>query len=427
MRRALLNLMLVALLAAAPVAAQEHSHAPSTQPARPVPAGQPEPDPMAMMEQMEPMDHWMTMVHGYAFFTFNRQGGPSGDQQFESENHFMLVSMRRWWGGKLSLLGTFTLEPATVPPEGYPLLFQRGETNDGVLLVDRQHPHDLFVQLAARWDRPLSRNIGLGVYLAPVGEPAVGPTAFTHRLSASATPMSPLAHHNQDSTHQSSDVVTVALGVPKVTFEASVFHGREPDDVRWDIDQGTPDSYAGRVTVRPGGGFTLQVSAARRHEPEELEEGDQTRQTASVEYFRKTQDGFLAAALLLGRNLLPEGTEWGNGLEATWKFSGRNHLFGRVESVNRDLFELIEKRQRPAGVGPDPTTVHAGTIGYMRNVPLGIFREGVDTGVGAAVTFYRFESLLEETYGDFPVSAQVFLKVGVSAGGGMSHAAPPHH
>lgn len=386
----------------------------------------PNPDPMAMMEEMEPMDHWMTMLHGYAFLTFNRQGGSSGDRQFESENHFMLMSMRRWWGGRLSLIGTFTLEPATIPPGGYPLLFQRGETYQDVLLVDRQHQHDLFIQLAARWERQLSERVGLGVYLAPAGEPAVGPTAYPHRLSASVNPMSPLAHHNQDSTHQSSDVVTVSLGVPKVTFEASVFHGAEPDDKRWNIDQGSLDSYAGRLTLRPGGGFVFQVSAARRGNPEELEEGDQTRQTASAEYVRRTPGGFLAAALIVGRNLLPEGPEWGNGLEATWKFGGKNHLFGRVESVDRDLFELINKRQRPVGVEPDRTTVQAATAGYMRNVPLGIFRDGVDSGLGAAVTFYRFQSVLEDTYGHNPVSAQLFLKVSFGTGGGMDHSSPHH-
>ena len=381
---------------------------------------------MSAMETMEPMDHWMTMLHGYAFVTFNRQGGSSGDRQFESENHFMLLSMRRLWGGKLSLLGTFTLEPATIPPEGYPLLFQRGETYQDVLLVDRQHQHDLFVQLATRWDRRLMQHVDLGIYLAPVGEAAVGPTAYPHRLSASVNPMSPLAHHNQDSTHQSSDVVTVSLGVPMVTFEASAFHGAEPDDVRWDIDQGSLDSYAGRLTVRPGGGFTFQVSAARRENPEALEEGDQTRQTASVEYVRKTHGGFLAAALIVGRNLLAEGPEWGNGLEATWKFGDSNYLFGRIESVDRDLFELINKMQRPAGLDPDRTTVQAGTIGYMRNVPLGIFRDGVDSGLGAAVTFYRFDDALDDAYGDMPVSAQIFLRLGFSAGGAMNHSVPHH-
>jgi hypothetical protein len=397
---------------------EEHHHAPAGE-------SNESPDPMVAMDAMEPMNHWMTMIHGYAFLTFNRQGGPSGDRAFESENHFMLMAMRRWGGGKLSLLGTFTLEPATIPPGGYPLLFQRGETYKGDLLVDRQHQHDLFIQLAARWDRPLSERTSFGVYLAPEGEPAVGPTAYPHRLSASVNPMSPLAHHNQDSTHLSADVVTLSLAVPRVTFEASAFHGAEPDERRWNLDQGAIDSYAGRLTIKPGAGFSFQVSAARRKDPEELEPGDQTRQTASVEYMKKTDDGFLAATLILGRNLLDEGTEWGNGLEATWKFRRKNFIYGRVESVDRDLVELITKQQRPASVPPERTTVQTATAGFVRNVPLGIFRDGVETGLGGAVTFYRFESALDDTYGDVPVSAQLFLKVGFS-GGGMDHSSMHH-
>jgi len=407
--RAATWLVMCVMLLLPPAAAwgQEHQHAPSTGASPPN-----DPDPMAAMERMEPTDQWMTMAHGYAFLTFNRQGGPSGGQEFQSENHIMTMSMRRWWSGKLSLLGTFTLEPATIPLEGYPELFQRGETYKGKLLVDRQHPHDLVVQLAARWDRPLSERVDLGLYLALEGEPAVGPTAYTHRLSASYNPLTPLGHHNQDSTHLSADVVTISLGVPKVVFESSVFHGREPDDKRWNLDQGTIDSYAGRVTVRPGGGFAFQVSAARREDPEELEEGSQTRQTASAEYIRTLNEGFIAATLIVGRNLLEEGPEWGNGLEATWKFRRKNVLFGRVESVDRDLIELVTKQQRPPGVDPERTTVQAATAGYARDVKLGIFREGVDTHLGGSLTFYRHASALDDVYGDHPVSVEAFLKVG---------------
>src|SRR5207245_11505902 len=271
----------------------------------------------------------------------------------ERSNQFMVVSTRRLGGGTLSLLGTFTLEPATIPPEGSPLLFQRGETYQGVLLVDRQHPHDLFTQIAVQWERSLSRSTGLRLYLSPWGEPAVGPTAYPHRLSASENPVAPLAHHNQDSTHISADVVSASLGLSKLTIEGSAFHGREPDENRLDVDQGPIDSYAGRLTLRPGAGFALQISATRREHPEAIEPGDQTRQTASVEYERPTAGGFVAAALLVGRNLLPEGPERGNGLEATWKFRSRNFLYARVESVDRDLYELLNKRQRPGTVAPE--------------------------------------------------------------------------
>lgn len=369
-------------------------------------------------------ERWSKFFHGYAFLISNRQGGRLSSRGFESANHFMTGASRPLGGGTLSLLGTFTIEPATIPPEGSGLLFQRGETYGGALLVDRQHPHDLFVELAARWERSLSKNTGLLLYAAPRGEPAVGPTAYPHRSSASENPTAPLAHHNQDSTHISADVVTVGIRAFKATVEGSGFHGREPDENRWDLEQCSIDSYAGRLTVRPGGGLAIQVSAARRKDPEAIEEGDQTRQTFSIEYSKPTTGGFLAASLILGRNLLPGNQlEWGNGLEATWKFRQRNFLYGRIESTDRDMYELVNKTSRPASVPPARTTVQTGTIGYVRDLPL---LHEAETGAGAGVTVYRFESSLDPIYGAGPVSLQLFLRVRFGAHGGVGHAGMHH-
>src|SRR6266571_3398355 len=379
------------------------------------------PEPIAGMKAADPGDRWTTSFHGYAFLTSNKQGGRSGARDFESTNHLMVVSTRGLGAGRLSLLGTFTLEPATIPPEGSPLLFQRGETYRGVLLVDRQHPHDLFTQIAVQWERSLSRSTGLRLYLSPWGEPAVGPTAYPHRLSASENPVAPLAHHNQDSTHISADVVTAGLKVAKVTVEGSIFHGREPDENRWNIDQGGLDSYSGRLTLRPGGGFSAQVSAARREHPEALEEGDQTRQTASLEYERSTSGGFVAAALIFGRNRLPAGVERGSTLEATWKFRRKNFLYGRIESVDRDRFELLTKTQRPETVPPETTTVGAATVGFVRDLPL---RGEAESGLGGGVTVYRFDAGLDPVYGGNPVSLQVFLRLRFGSHGAAGHA---HH
>src|SRR5262249_60624217 len=196
-----------------------------------------------------PMDHWMTMFHGYAFLNFNHQGGASGGEEFEAQNHFMLMSMRRLWGGKLSLLGTFTLEPATVPREGSRELFQRGETYKGNLLVDRQHPHDLFVQIGAAWERSLSPSVRVRFYLAPVGEPALGPTAYPHRLSASENPTAPLSHHNHDSTHISADVITGAVTAGPPTAEASGFPRREADGSRRGTDPGQAERAPGSAAA----------------------------------------------------------------------------------------------------------------------------------------------------------------------------------
>src|SRR5262245_43477025 len=148
-------------------------------------------DTMAAMEAMPAMDHWMTMVHGWAFLNYNDQGGPSGGDDFESQNHVMGMATHSFLGGKLTFYGTLSLEPATIPEPGSHELFQVGETNDGVLLVDYQHPHDFFVQLAGAWQKSFGSDFllsGLRLYAAAVGEPALGPPAFVHRLSASANP-----------------------------------------------------------------------------------------------------------------------------------------------------------------------------------------------------------------------------------------------
>ena len=382
-----------------------------TRPEAPLDAADPDadPDPVARMEAMEPRREWTAMMHGYAFLTWNDQGGPSGDDAFESQNHVMTMAMRSWLGGKLSLFGTFTLEPATIPDEGSPELFQRGETYQGILLVDRQHPHELFAELAASWKRKIWDYIHLELYLALVGEPAVGPTAFVHRLSASENPAAPLGHHNQDSTHISSDVVTVSATGGIFTLEGSLFHGSEPDEHRWGIEQGPLDSYSGRVWVRPLPGLAVQVSAARREEPEALEEGNQTRQTASIEYRHATSDGFIAAAAISGRNLLPDdAVEWGHTLEATWKFARANYLYGRVERVDRDLFELTNKQQRPESVAAERTSVEAATLGYVRDLWTW---KAVSAGLGGDVTAYRYTDRLDDVYGDTPVSYHVFFRL----------------
>jgi hypothetical protein len=372
---------------------------------------------MAMMEAMEPMDHWMTMVHAFAFLTYNHQAGPSGDQDFESQNHFMGMAIRRWAGGKLSLLGTLSLEPATIPARGSPELFQRGETYQGVLLIDRQHPHDFFIELAAAWERTiLDGGASLRLELAPVGEPALGPVSYPHRLSASENPQAPLSHHNQDSTHISYDVVSARLTAGIVSLEGSGFHGSEPDENRWNIQAGKIDSYSGRLTLRPLPELSVQLSAGHLEHPEAIEPGDQTRVTASASYERSLPGGYVAATVATGRNQTADGPEWGTLFEWVWKFGNANFLFGRLESVDRDVYELEHKRQRPEGVPHQRTRVGAATFGYVRNFPgLG----AVESGVGGSLTAYRFASRLDPVYGGAPVSFNVFVRLRYGTHTGM--------
>jgi hypothetical protein len=240
-----------------------------------------------------------------------------------------------------------------------------------------------------------------------------------HRLSASENPAAPLSHHNQDSTHVSYDVVTLGASTSIATLEGSVFHGAEPDENRWNIEAGPLDSYSGRLTLRPLPYWTLQLSGGHLEHPESTEEGNQTRATASLAYQKATPRGFLAASLISGRNTTVEGVEWGTLLEWTWKFADVNFLYGRLESADRDLYELTFKRQRPEGVSRQRTRVRAGTLSFVREAQL---IPGVASGLGADVTLYGFSRRLDVVYGKRPVSFHVFARFRFGSHGmGMGH------
>jgi hypothetical protein len=376
------------------------------------------PDTMAAMLAADPGEKWMTMVHGYAFLTYNRQSGPSGGEDFESQNHVMVAALHRLWGGKLSLLGTFSLEPATIPRAGSYELFQRGETYNDVLLVDRQHPHDLFIELAGQWERRLSDSLALRLYLAPVGEPALGPVAYPHRLSASGMPAAPLSHHNQDSSHITYDVITAAADWGPVTLEGSAFHGGEPNENRWDIEAGAIDSYSGRLTLRLLPELQAQISAGHLESPEAIEPGNQTRAVGAIYWQRSTPGGFVALSLISGMNDTEDGREWGSLLEGTWKFGGANLIFGRVEAVDRDVYELTHKTQRPEGAPHVRTRVWAATLGVGRDVPL---FPNVATSAGASATLHHFSSRLDSVYDKTPFGFQAFLRIGFGSHGEGIH------
>ena len=190
------------------------------------------------------------MQDGIVFAEFNRQGGPRGGNEFVVPNWWMGMAARSAGKGIVTFTGMFSLDAATLGKDGYREIFQVGETLDGVPLVDRQHPHDLFMQLAASWRIPIARGTGFTIAGGPAGEPALGPVAFMHRPSAAEIPFAPLSHHVFDSTHISFGVVTAAVDHGPWIVEGSVFNGREPDDNRWDFDFGALDSVSGRVWFR---------------------------------------------------------------------------------------------------------------------------------------------------------------------------------
>ncbi|PYR11440.1 MAG: hypothetical protein DMF99_08025 [Acidobacteria bacterium] len=319
--------------------------------------------------QMNMNNGWQLMQDGIVFAEFNHQGGPRGGNEFVVPNWWMGMASREMPRGRLTLTSMLSLDPATVGKDGYREILQAGEAIDGHPLIDRQHPHDLFMQLAAVWRMPLTQSTGFTLAGGPVGEPALGPVAFMHRASAADNPTAPLGHHTFDSTHIAFGVVTAAVDHGPFVVEGSVFNGREPDENRWDFDFGRFDSVSGRVWYRPSDEWEFQASSGRLKTPEELEPGDIVRSTLSASWTQKNGAAISSVTAAYGRN----NTDVVNG---------------------------------PAADVKDPAI--AFTVGGVRDF---LSVRGFEGGIGADVTFYGVPDTLQPIYTSHPVSFHVFVRL----------------
>ena len=352
------------------------------------------------------------MQDGVVFANFNHQGGPRGGSEFVVPNWWMGMAGRDTRRGRVTLTGMFSLDPATVGKDGYREIFQAGEAFDGQPLIDRQHPHDFFMQLAAIWRIPITSSTGLTFAGGPVGEPALGPVAFMHRASAADNPTAPLGHHTFDSTHVAFGVVTAAVDHGPFLFEGSVFNGREPDEDRWDFDFGPLDSFSGRFWYKPTERWEFQFSSGRLKDAEQLEPGNIIRSTISGAWTKQQGKSMSAWTAAFGRNNTDHGSRNAGFIEASRRVA-RNTLYGRFEAVQVET-SLLQNEQTdgsPDAAGKDP--VLAFTAGAVREV---FVWRGFEGGVGGDVTFYGVPEALRPMYSDHPVSFHLFFRLRPPAG-----------
>jgi hypothetical protein len=361
---------------------------------------------------MGPGPGWTFMQDGVVFAEFNHQGSDRGGDELVAPNWWMGMASRDTARGRLTFTGMLSLDPATVGTDGYREIFQAGEALRGRPLIDRQHPHDLFMQLAAVWRAPVTNATGITIAGGPVGEPALGPVAFMHRASAMDNPTAPLSHHTLDSTHVAFGVVTAAVDHGPWVFEGSVFNGREPDEHRWDFDFGRLDSVSARVWLRPAPAWEIQVSTGHLTEPEELEPGNIERSTASVSWTRRSGLDVSAMTLAYGRNDTDRGARSALVAEGA-RHVGLNTTYGRFEllQVESALLETDLAVDGTAGAAKD--LVAALTVGAARDV---IHAGGFEGGFGADLTWYAVPAALQAAYGSHPLSFHVFFRLRPPAG-----------
>lgn len=356
---------------------------------------------------------WLLMLHYNLVVGMNRQGGPRGVTKLDSANWIMPMAFRRLGKGSLQLRGMFSVEPFTFPPGGSPLLFQTGETYKGQPIIDRQHPHDLFMELSAQYTHPLGERGTWYVYVGYPGEPALGPVAFMHRASASENSSAVLSHHLMDSSHITFGVFTTGFTYRWFKVEGSIFNGREPDENRYNFDAHKWNSRSARVSVMPNKNWALQISHGFLRDPEAQSPGDVRRTTASIMYNRSFHRGNWAASLIWGRNHENHEGEVANlngyVAESTVNVLDKNYLYTRLELVDKNSLLRDADRLR-LGITNHHASFRIGayTFGGVRDL---WNTKNVSVGIGSDITFYSKPAILDRIYGDNPVSWRLFVRI----------------
>ena len=326
-----------------------------------------QPDLGPAMGQMTMSDDWMLMDRVSLLGVYDNQSGPRGGEMVYPAGMVMGMAQHDLQDG---ILGGGTIGfRAMLSPDpfmgrrGYPLLLESGETANGMTpLLDRQHPHDMMMELAATYSRPLDDRTSAFLYLGYPGEPALGPSAFMHRASAMDDPAAPITHHWLDSTHITFGVATFGVVHDDWKLEVSQFTGREPDQHRFDFGAARMDSTAVRLSYNPDEHWSLQVSWGHLNSPEQLDpQGDERRTTASATYVTDFgEESSLAATLAWGLKSL------GNG-------QNLNGALAEAEFVPADLWTIFSRAEWEENAELVPSQIsHVGdfTLGGIRDFRL---------------------------------------------------------
>lgn len=373
---------------------------------------------------------WHLMLHGRSFARYTNQdifgAGYRGAQTFGAPTWIMGMAVRPLSKrSQLSFRAMFTGEPFTEGGDGYPLLFQTGETYKDIPLVDWQHPHDLVAELSVTYSHMLGEKSGVFLYAALPGEPSIGPPAFMHRPSARHLADSPIGHHWQDATHVTFGVGTLGFIHGPVKIDASIFTGREPDEERLRFDKPRFDSYSARLSVNLGTQWAFQASRAYMKGPEvHAPDIDMWRTAVSLLYGRNGADANFSSAFVWGVND-PTGSADGASHVHT---TGRNGEHLHAHTVKQHSFlaeadlnlkktafysrmEYLQKDGAELGISDLQDNlfwIGSCTVGAAREV---VSAKVFDLMAGVQASVYRVPEALKPSYGDLPFSGQIYLRL----------------
>lgn len=373
------------------------------------------PDETPMYAYMIHGKKWSSMVHGSLFARYTNQDlfkkGSRGAHEFDAPNWLMGMTQRKVGrNGLFSANAMISLDPFLVGLDGYPLLYQTGESYKDQKLVDRQHPHDLFAELNVSYAQRIAKNTDVYVSVGYPGEPALGPPVFMHRSAAMNNPDAPLQHHYADATHITFGVATLGFRYKDVKIEGSTFKGREPDEERYGFDAPKLDSYSMRLSYNPTKNWALQVSHGWLKSPEALEPDNNVKLfTASAMYAKKlNEDSHFTASLVYGQNHYSQDgkTLPGAVLESNLQLH-KTAMYGSYTYVRKNAHELDLH-----SFANDPDfNINAVTVGANRILTT---VKNTDLRLGMQATLNVSPSALRPLYGTMPVGFEVYLRISPS-------------
>lgn len=360
---------------------------------------QPDDSAHAALESMA--NGWMLMGHAMLWGIYDSQSGPRGADKAFLEGMLMGAARRDLANGDTVNLRIMLSPDPLMGRDGYPLLLESGETANGAApLVDRQHPHDLLMELAGSYAHRLDGDDSVFFYAGDPGGPALGPAAFMHRPSGMDIPDAPITHHWLDSTHITFGVATAGFVHDDWKLEVSQFTGREPDPNRYDFDPVRLDSTSLRASWNRDPHWSLQVSWGHLVSPEQLAPLlDENRTTASATWVADFAGGSsLAATFAWGLKQESDGANL-NGLlfESEYRIDFWTAFVRAEWEQNNELDAL----GRTFGVGEL-------TLGAIHDWPVA---EHFKLGLGGLYAFDVAPSAIVQSYGSDPHGIMGFVRL----------------
>ncbi|HEU4523039.1 MAG TPA: hypothetical protein VFT12_13610 [Thermoanaerobaculia bacterium] len=337
---------------------------------------------------------WTTFYGGAAFLNYSYEVGPEEQRNEIFSTNWFAAGAQRTLGSRGLVLfrGRVSLEPFTIPEDGYPQMLQFISAESGGPLLDSMRAHDLLGEAAVHFAYRVTDASFVHLYAAPVGTPALGTIPYAQRLSSEEFAEAPYAYDVQETFYDSASVITAGYGSRWLSLEASVFGDSVTTGRHSDIPDAEIDSRSARLTIMPVSNLSLQVSRG--------ELGDDERQVDSASITWGGSRGSVSA--IYTSRITSRGEELRAGTFETTFRAGASTFMARAEAVDR-----------PSGFLGEPEvdrTAHF-AFGYIYD----FLRGGYRAGVGVNLDYHTQTHHLEDIYGHKPQAIYVYARLRTEA------------